>query len=284
MRTLNSSGNDRRMSINGRYLSQLRPNAEAWDKWRLSDLHKIKWNEILKAKEKYVKHSSVPWLRLPCIFNKVGCRSCEQKSPGGWLNTGSDSSLKILLEKSPGEISPQSPLASPATIGRHLLVTEVDKESACQCRRYGFSPWVGKIPWRSKWQPTPVFLPGKSYGQRSLEGYSPWGRKRVRHDSATNNNNKKEDWTEGSFRSEATTATSVEVWKTEKSRVEETLTLPQVNNPNEAIFRHVVASLPSFFPWIFVTILCKHILYIAFSSNGLLRVSLLSNLLLLIVL
>ena len=38
-------------------------------------------------------------------------------------------------------------------------------------------PWVGKIPWRRKWQPTPVFLPEKSHGQRSLVGYSPWGRK-----------------------------------------------------------------------------------------------------------
>ena len=37
--------------------------------------------------------------------------------------------------------------------------------------------WVGKIPWRRKWQPTPVLLPGKSHGQKSLIGYSPWGRK-----------------------------------------------------------------------------------------------------------
>ena len=43
-----------------------------------------------------------------------------------------------------------------------------------------------KIPWRRRWQPTPVFLLGKSYGQRSLVGYSPWGRKRVGHDIATN--------------------------------------------------------------------------------------------------
>ena len=48
-----------------------------------------------------------------------------------------------------------------------------DKESACLCKRRGFDPWVRKIPWRRKWQPTPVFLPGKSYGQRSLAGYSP---------------------------------------------------------------------------------------------------------------
>ena len=51
------------------------------------------------------------------------------------------------------------------------------KESACQCRTHGFEPWVWKIFWRKKWQPTPVFLYGKSQGQRSLAGYSPWGRK-----------------------------------------------------------------------------------------------------------
>ena len=51
------------------------------------------------------------------------------------------------------------------------------KELIYQCRRCRFNPWVGKIPWRIKWPPTPVFLPGKSHGQRSLVGYSPWGRK-----------------------------------------------------------------------------------------------------------
>ena len=52
-----------------------------------------------------------------------------------------------------------------------------------QCRgrrRCGFDPWVRKIPWKKKWQPDLVFLPGKFHGQRSLVGYSPWGR-RVRH-------------------------------------------------------------------------------------------------------
>ena len=54
------------------------------------------------------------------------------------------------------------------------------KESACQCRRHrscGFNPWARKIPWRRKCQPTLVFLPGESHGQRSLVGYSPWGHK-----------------------------------------------------------------------------------------------------------
>ena len=46
-----------------------------------------------------------------------------------------------------------------------------------QCGRPGFDPWVGKISWTRKWQPTPVFLPGKLHGWRSLVGYSPWGHK-----------------------------------------------------------------------------------------------------------
>ena len=57
------------------------------------------------------------------------------------------------------------------------------KESSCQCRRHRFNPWVGKIPWRKKWHPTPIFLPGKSHGQKSLLGCSPRGRKRVGHDN-----------------------------------------------------------------------------------------------------
>ena len=54
------------------------------------------------------------------------------------------------------------------------------KEPACQCRRRrtrGFNPWVGKIPWRREWQPTPVFLPGERHGQMSLVSYSLWGHK-----------------------------------------------------------------------------------------------------------
>ena len=54
------------------------------------------------------------------------------------------------------------------------------KESTCQCRRHrrcGFEPWAGKIPWRRKQQPTAVFLPEKSHGQKSLVGQSPWGHK-----------------------------------------------------------------------------------------------------------
>ena len=54
------------------------------------------------------------------------------------------------------------------------------KDPAWKYRRHKiceFNPWVGKIPWRREWQPTPVFLPGKFHGQRSLAGYSPQGPK-----------------------------------------------------------------------------------------------------------
>ena len=51
-----------------------------------------------------------------------------------------------------------------------------DGKSIClQCGRPGFDPWVGKILWRGKWQPTSVLLPGKFHGRRILVGYSPWG-------------------------------------------------------------------------------------------------------------
>ena len=56
-------------------------------------------------------------------------------------------------------------------------VSNGKKKICLQCRRPRVDPWVGKAPWRRAWQPTPVFLPGESHGQRSLAGYSPWGHK-----------------------------------------------------------------------------------------------------------
>ena len=63
------------------------------------------------------------------------------------------------------------------------------KESTCQCRRCrrcSFNPRGRKVPWRRKWLPTPVFLPGEFRGPSSLVGCSPWGRRRVRQQN---------DWT-----------------------------------------------------------------------------------------
>ena len=65
------------------------------------------------------------------------------------------------------------------------------KESSCQCKRYEFDLWFGKILWRRQWQPTPIFFLGKSHGQRSLAGYSPWDvKKEFDLTQQLNNNNK----------------------------------------------------------------------------------------------
>ena len=53
-----------------------------------------------------------------------------------------------------------------------LVVKNPPANAGDRCR---FDPWVGKIPWRRKWQPTPVLLPGEFHGQGNLPGYSPWG-------------------------------------------------------------------------------------------------------------
>ena len=60
--------------------------------------------------------------------------------------------------------------------GVYIKSSGSDGKSIClQCGTPGFHPWVEKIPWRRKWHPTPILLPGKSHGLRSLVGYSPWG-------------------------------------------------------------------------------------------------------------
>ena len=61
-------------------------------------------------------------------------------------------------------------------VGASLAVS--GKESLCNAG-LGFNHWFGKIPWRRKWQPTLVFLPGKSHGHKSLVGYSPWSCKEL---------------------------------------------------------------------------------------------------------
>ena len=99
---------------------------------------------------------------------------------------------KLLLPSSAPEkgsylISPELVLPISST---NLLMRFPDgsdgKESACNagdardadsirtCKRWGFDPWIGKIPWRREWLPTPVFSPREFHRQRSLADYSPW--------------------------------------------------------------------------------------------------------------
>ena len=79
-----------------------------------------------------------------------------------WLQLPSE----VILE--PKKMSVTVSIVSPSKASQVVL------QPACQCKKHkrpGFSPWVWKIPWRRAWQPTPVFMPGESHGQRSLTGY-----------------------------------------------------------------------------------------------------------------
>ena len=99
------------------------------------------------------------------------------------------------------------------------------KEPTCQCRRckrLRFDPWVGKIPWRRKWQPTGIFLPGKSHGQKSLAGYRPQGHKQsdtTVHTHLTPLVNMEKGFQEG----ERSTRAKKEIWSTEGQPAESTV-------------------------------------------------------------
>ena len=55
----------------------------------------------------------------------------------------------------------------------------VGSRGGCQCGRFGFDPWVRKVPWSTGGQPTPLFVPGKSHGQKEPSGlYNPWGQQK----------------------------------------------------------------------------------------------------------
>ena len=96
-------------------------------------------------------------------------------------------------EPAGGRFSSETPAASLQTseTSHFIAVLPCDsdgKESTCQCRSRGFNPWVRKIPWRRKWQPTPVLLPGESRGLRGLTSYSrPSGRKELDSTERLNN-------------------------------------------------------------------------------------------------
>ena len=70
-------------------------------------------------------------------------------------------------------------------LGEELPSCLSGKISTCQCRRHGFDSWVRKIPWRRKWQPTPVFLPGKNPIDKDPGRLQSIGSQEVRHNLAT---------------------------------------------------------------------------------------------------
>ena len=87
--------------------------------------------------------------------------------------------VNFLPSESPGKSKDRLDFADNSICISLRLYWLSGKKSKWQCGRCGFKPRVGKISWRRKWQPTPVLLPGKSHGQRSLAGYIPWGHKEL---------------------------------------------------------------------------------------------------------
>ena len=98
------------------------------------------------------------------------------------LNTGLHESFQISVFVFPDRHPGVELLGNMVVLGLARWLS--GKESTCKWRG-GLDPWTGKIPGRKKWKSTSVFLPGKSHGQRSLAGCSPWSHKIVRHDSVT---------------------------------------------------------------------------------------------------
>ena len=126
-----------------------------------------------------------------CALTPLGAQEWAADSCGSACVTdedtlGSRRPCCLTRRSAPARVPAVSHLVS-STLGRSVFVILAvliavwfprwlsSEESTCQCRR--FSPSVGKISWRRKWQPTPVFLPGECLGQRSPAGYSPQGRK-----------------------------------------------------------------------------------------------------------
>ena len=118
-------------------------------------------------------------LKEPLLGPAFGCSEKHCASGTVWEGASQGPAVTTFKEKVKMEEK-----NLPASISlRGFLGGSVAKSPAQQETRV--RSWVGKIPWRRKWQPTPVFLPWKSHGQRSLVGYSPWGCKRVRHNLLT---------------------------------------------------------------------------------------------------
>ena len=128
-------------------------------------------------------NSAFSWPRLQAARNyttQVSVRSWGCKNWALWgkqkagCGTGNNSGEK--------SISLEIPFPCKTRCKRFIKVLLSGKESTCQCRSCRFDPWIRKIPWRRKWQPTPDFSPEKSHGLRNLVGYGPW---RVEQDLET---------------------------------------------------------------------------------------------------
>ena len=140
----------------------------------LSDLE-WPWCELLGLPPSVFSSSSW-WVQTCCL---VVAKSWESRSMPGLLRPDLLPSHFCQHQPSIKEHRERIPFFNLLFYIKSLWASDVaqrlKKKSACQCRRHRFYPWVGKMPWKRKWWPTAVSLPGKSHGQRSLVIYSTWG-------------------------------------------------------------------------------------------------------------
>ena len=116
---------------------------------------------------------------IPSLFSKRRNRGLERARDSSKV-TRYDSEACVYQPSltANGTVTERESVLQKLSVHLLLIGGTSGKEPACQCRRLKrnrFSPWVRKIPWRRAWRATPVFLPGKSHGQRSQVCYSAWG-------------------------------------------------------------------------------------------------------------
>ena len=132
--------------------------------------------DIVRKKYRYVSRVGL-WLNLCCLW-KDDCHHLQDLDE--WRHWPWRTDLHHLVSgQSIRPLSSKSPQLSVFFRDSGFPGGSDSKNVCLQCGRPGFDSWVGKIPWRRKWQSTPALLPGKSHGWRSLIGYGPWGHKEL---------------------------------------------------------------------------------------------------------
>ena len=142
-----------------------------------TQVRSLDWEDPLE--KGMATHSSILTRRIPWTMNPGSLQSMgSQKAGYGWAIKAFTLFLFILLSHNSlkrvflfGRLLSHSPFFRTVC----LLIFFVVVFSSGILLPIGLDPWVGKIPWRRKWHPTPIFLPGESHGQRSLAGHSPCG-------------------------------------------------------------------------------------------------------------
>ena len=136
-----------------------------WDGWMAS---LTRWTWVWISSENW------RWTGKPSVLQSMGSKRVRHTEWLNWTELAHTITLNLHINWKASLKGPRLP--------QYLTQQRIH----LQCRIFGFDPWVGKIPWRRAWQPTPVLMPGEFHGQRNLWGTKSVGSQRVRHDWETN--------------------------------------------------------------------------------------------------